>query len=435
MDAPLILAPLLGMILLSTAALCQVPTKGGAPAGVAELKAETEKPGAGARDWVALGDALMQQVRDSAGHDFSEAGAAYSKALVMDAKSTDAMLGLAWVKNSEHLFEQGKGWAEKALAYNPRLVDAHSLLGDYALERGSYDEAYDHYQSALDLRQDLSTLSRAAMLLWQTGDPSQAQLLMKKAIDAGGPYPENEAWCRVELARMHFNAGAMLPAEMEAGKALGKAPENPRALAMMGQVLAAKGDFDAAIEMYERSVKITPNHQALRALVGIYGLREKPKKEDAFARVVALHRPDPARKAEMVATHGHFHDASQGSADFALFLAEHDKDLKAALEEAMRVYETYKNIKVEDSIAWCHYKLGDYGKARLMIERAMKWNTPDPGMLFHRGMIHYKLGDAKAASAYLNQAIGLNPAFDPVDSAVAKATLSELEGADAKGAK
>ena len=391
------------------------------------IEAAANAPGATADSWVAQGNARMQEARDKVAHDFAPAEAAFKKALDLKQDSTGAMLGMAWVKNSEHLFEQGRGWAEKALAIDPDLVDAHALLGDYEVELGSYDEAYDHYQAAIDSRGDLSTYSRASQLLWITGDYRQATILMKKAIDAGGPYPENLAWCHVELGMMEFNSGGILPAEMEAKKALEAAPENPRALAMMGRMLAAKGQTDEAIAFYKKSIAITPTHQPLAALVDLYHLKgDGDAKKRAYEEVIQYHRPDPAKIASTIAQFGHFHPIEQASAELAMFLAEHGSDPDEAVKEAEKAYETYKNIRVEDALAWCYYRKGDYKKARLLIERALKWKTREPSLYYHRGMIHMKLGDTAKAADDLKEALALNPIFDPIHADLATKALAEI---------
>ena len=78
------------------------------------------------------------------------------------------------------------------------------MIADGAIELGNYDEGYEHCQAALQTRSDLSTLSRMGHLLWITGRATQGRAMMQQAIDAGGPYPENAAWCRAELAQMNF---------------------------------------------------------------------------------------------------------------------------------------------------------------------------------------------------------------------------------------
>jgi tetratricopeptide (TPR) repeat protein len=118
-----------------------------------------------------------------------------------------------------------------------------------------------------------------------------------------------------------------------------------------------------------------------------------------------------------------------------MFLANHDRDLETALSEAETTYKTFRNIKVEDTLAWCYYKLGNFKKARLMIERAMKFHTPDPHMYFHRGMIYLKLGDAATAAAHLKTALSLNPDFHPVDAPLAKEALAGIDAVQKKAQK
>lgn len=394
------------------------------------LESATQAPDAGAAAWIRLANARMQKTRDTLSHDFSAADEAFSKALEIAPDSTEAMVGMAWVRNSEHNFSEGKKWAEKVLAINPRHHDAHALLGDHAVELGKYDEAYDHYQAALDIRPDLSSYARAAHLLWLTGDASQAQILIKKAIAAGGPYPENVAWCRAELALMQFHSGALAAAESEARAALDAAPENPRCLAIMARVLAAKGETVRAIELYEKSVSINPGHEALAALVDLHKLQgDEVGAKVWFDRVLAYH----GKAKDQGHTHGHgehhhHHHGheNQASEELALFLADHDHELDEAVREVEKVYETYQSIKVANAAAWCYHQSGDSRKARLFIERAMKWKTRDASILYRGGMIYLKLGDDQKARDLLSRALSLNPGFHPIHSKTASKTLASL---------
>ena len=428
---------------MSAQATTEEPTVSSpAPAGrpdleqeLAKLKAATEATGASAAAWVALGNCQMQKARNTLVHDFSPAKKSFKKALALDTGSAEAMVGMAWVKNSEHQFEEGKKWAEKAIAIDPRAHDAHALIGDYAVELGEYDEAYDHYQTALDLRADLSSYGRAGHLLWLVGDSAQAQLLMEKAIAAGGPYPENTAWCRAELALMQFHSGAFLAAELQAGKAMQAAPDNPRVLSIMARIKAAKGDLDSAIELYRKSASITPSHEALAALVDLYQVKGESKlAKDYVAKVLAYHSPSHGHHHHHGESHNHGHDhgAGAGSAERALFLAEQNKQLKEAVAEAEKVYQTYRNVRVEETLAWCYYQAGDYQKARRMIERAMRWNTSESILMFRAGMIYLKGGDPKKSFAMLNKCVSLNPNFHPIHSKTATDALRDLSLAHAE---
>lgn len=429
------LTHLITMITAASAATSAFAQQEPKPQSLAEqivmLEANANTADATAATWVALGNRYMQQSRDIVGHDFSKANAAFTRALTLDPKSSEALLGMAWVKNSEHDFAAGKTWAQKALAIDPKAHDAHSLLGDCDVELGNYDEAYDHYQAALDLRLDLSSYSRAALLLWITGDSTQAKLLLQKAIDLGGPYPENIAWCRAELALMHFHSGGLLAAELEAKKAVTEAPNNPRVLAIMARILAAKGDTKEAIAHYTKSVEITPSHVALAALVDLHRVNGddaevKKWSEKVFAYHAQHDLDHDGSHEHQDHKHEHHHKTVEASAERAMFLAEHGGDIKQATTEAETVYQTFKNIRVEETLAWCYYKAGDFKKARLMIERAMKWGTSDAGLMFRAGMIYHGSGDQVKSRDMLAKAISLNPKFHPIHAKTATETLKAL---------
>ncbi len=371
------------------------------------LKLLANLKAAGASTWVRLGDALMQRARDRVSHDFTEAAAAYQKALALDPEDIGGLVGMAWVKNSEHNFPAGREWAEKALAANPHQVDAHALIADGAIEMGNYEEAYEHCQAALQTRSDLSTLSRMGHLLWITGRATQGRAMMQQAIDAGGPYPENAAWCRAELAQMNFQSGAMLPAEQLVTKALEAAPDNPRILAIAGRIFMAKQDYPKAIGLYEKSASITPNHEALAGLVDLYQLTgETEKAKQQAERVLTFHKAH--------SHDGHVHSHGEGNAQLARFMADHDREPELALKEARAAYQTYKNVGTTDTLAWCLLKAGKPEEARTMIRRATKWKTPDAEIHFHAGMIELALNQPEAAKKCFNRALSLNPNFHPV---------------------
>jgi tetratricopeptide (TPR) repeat protein len=155
------------------------------------------------RAWVHLGNPLMQQIREKYDdHYIARAEQAFHKALRLNAQSAEAMAGLAWVFGARHQFEHSLRWARQAIAIDPNHPEAHGLWGDAMVERGNYGAAFEKYQKMIDLLPDLASCSRGAHLLFLTGDIETAIWLMKKAIAAGGPYPENIAWCRAQLAHM-----------------------------------------------------------------------------------------------------------------------------------------------------------------------------------------------------------------------------------------
>ena len=248
--------------------------------------------------WDDLGDAYMQKARETADVTYyNHAEQSYKKAVVLKPDNVPALNGLAWVNGGRHEFEKSIAWAEKAIAVEPKNNDAYGLIGDANVEMGDYDAAYKHYQQMLDLRPDTSSYSRGAHLLWLMGDERKAQWLMVKAIKAGGPFAENTAWCRAQLALMLMSTGAQLPAEQTLQDALKYTPHNYQLLIAMGRLQAAKKDYPAAISYYQQAVAGVPVHDALVALGDIYTLTGKPDEaRKQYALVEATHQANEGQR-------------------------------------------------------------------------------------------------------------------------------------------
>lgn len=382
-----------------------------------------------AAGFVSRGDAVMQRAREfDEGSDYGEAELAYRKALELDPASDQAMVGLAWVRNSQHDFADGRLWAGRALAINPRADRAHALLGDAALELGDYAAAFEHFQHALDLQPNLASYSRAAQLLWVTGDAARARMLMQKAIDAGSGEPEHLAWCRSQLALMLWHEGSLVEAEEQASEALRLAPGNPSVLDVMGRIAASRGKYAAAISLYERAAQIHPDHDTLAALGDVYqAIGQKDQALVQRRRVLELHAGARQHSHD---GRFHAHDSPAGDLRLARYYSDHDFNLAAALVEAESAYRIQPSIFAADTLAWCHYKNGNYEMARTLIKEAIRYETPDAALYYHAGLIHARRGDRRLAVRYLEHALGLNANFDPVHARIAVRTLASLTTGD-----
>jgi tetratricopeptide (TPR) repeat protein len=227
---------------------------------------------------------------------------------------------------------------------------------------------------------------------------------------------------------MCLNTGSLVIAERQAELAMAEAPKLPRVLLLMGRVRSAHQDYPAAIEFYRRSVELAPTHDALVALGVLYALTGRAEEAGRiYGRVIALHHSDG-----FAHTHGgvsHRHAPETGNIQLARFLADHDRNLDEALESAEAAANTFTNVFVMDTLAWCHYRKGDLARARETITKALRWNTPDATIHFHAGMIGAGLGDHAFARTHLYQALNLNPHFHPADANLAARTLKSLAAA------
>lgn len=366
--------------------------------------------------WVNLGDALAQQMRDSANEEYYDhAELAYRFALRLNAGSVDALTGMAWVTGGRHAFDLSKDWAAKALALDGSSAAALGILGDADVELGDYEAAFEHYQKMMDAKPDLSSWSRGAHLLWLTGDVKKAAWLMEKAISAGAPFAENTAWCRAKLAMMQFSQGALLPAAQVLEPALKSSPGNTHVLLAAGRIAAAREDFAAAEKYFQTVIDAAPNHDALVALGDLAAAKgNAADAEKYFAQVEAL-------EARQFARAGHSHLA------MAKFYADHDRQLVAALRMAEERKLT-RNVNEANTLAWVYFKNGDQPRAIEAIKRALSQKTPEAEIHFHAGMIAAKAGDRVSAQNHLQTALALNPRFSILQAPIAAAELAKLGG-------
>lgn len=367
--------------------------------------------------WTSLGDAFMQKARETADPTYyRRAEAAYQKALGVDPRHVGALVGMAWVQGALHEFEQTVEWAMKALAVEVTYQPAYGLLGDAAVEMGDYDLAFQHYQKMLDLRPDISSYSRAAQLLWVTGNQRKAVWMMEKAVNAGASYAEHTAWARCQLALMLWSQGALLPAEQMLEAALKATPGNHHVLAAMARVKTGRKNYPAAIEYYRQAIAIVPQFETVVALGDLYAVAgQKDDAEKQYALVETINR---LNRASGVRT----------DLQMAKFYADHDRDLAQAVRQAEAAAGTRKTVYAFDTLAWSYYKAGRYEEARNTIRKALARRTADAEIRFHAGMIYARLGERVTAKQFLHEALSLNPHFHPAHAATAAATLAQLGG-------
>ena len=382
---------------------------------IAKQTLATQKTPRNTKAWTDLGNALMQKARETADLSYySLAEADYKKALAVDPKSVPALDGMAWVTSDRHEFEKSKAWANKALALDPNSQDAYGLIGDADQELGDYSAAYAHYQTMLNLRPDLASYSRGGHLLWVTGDFRKGVLLMDKAIDAGGPYAESTGWCRAQLGLMLWSEGHETAAEQTLRDALTTTPRNYRVLMALGRVLAGKGDYQSAIDCYQKAIDVVPQVDAVAALGDLYALRGH--KADAEQQYRLAESIDRIQKANGV----------KGGWQMSLFRANHDRNLPEALADARDEYQTRKNVYAADALAWCLYKNGQYSEAAALSRAALAQKTPESEFYYHAGMIAAKQKNMLVARQFLGRALQLNPHFSPIDAPAAVALRRRL---------
>lgn len=367
---------------------------------IGNLQARLTKKPDDAQAYEYLGVAYLQKARETGDPGYyGRAEESLNRALSLKPDDFGAMTALAALALSRHRFSEALEWGNRARAITSFNPHNYGVIGDAQIELGRYDEAARTIQTMVDQRPDLSSYARVSYVRELYGDVDGAIQAMQMAVNAGGANAENTNWVRVQLGNLYFNRGQLDEAEMRYQEALANYPDYLHALAARGRVRAAQGNYDAAIEFYQKAIEIIPVPQYVIELGDIYTVAGNTTDAKKMYDLVRFEQ-------ELFRTNGVDVDL-----ELALFDADHKQNLEQALERARATYARRPSIHVADVLAWTLYRSGKYAEAEKYSREALRLGTPDALMDYHAGMIAYQLGEDGRAQEYLARAISLNPHF------------------------
>lgn len=248
------------------------------------------------------------------------------------------------------------------------------------------------------------------------GDVDGGIQLMQDAVKAAAKYPENKAWCLVELGNMYFKTGRRAEAKAAYQDAVKTFPASHTSYAGLGSIAAAEGNMTEAIADYTHAQAITPMVQYAAALYDIYRAQGKNREAREEADRIDL-------QAKLEAASGFTANRTLG-----LIYANEDRELPKALDLIQTDFKVRKDIYTWDALSWVLYKNKQYEEARKASAEALKTGAPEALFFYHAGMIADALGDADTAKKQLAKALQLNAGFDFGQAAIARHVLDKLQG-------
>lgn len=360
-----------------------------------------------ADEWVQSGRHWVRKARLSADPGFyvNVEGCA-AMALEVAPGFAQALALRSLVLMNDHKFEQARQVAETILARDGEDVVALGALSDALLELGRYDEAAAAAQRQMSARPGMAAHARGSYHRWLRGDTRHAKLLIKDAlIDRDGRDPEPAAWTFVEAATIYWHQADYDGADAVYAEALKWVPDYPPALLGRARVAIAQRNAGQALEYLDKAIRIRPIPEALWLLGDARRmLGDEAGAKEAYDRVVEL-----GRRGD--------------SLTLALFYATRNRDI----DDALRLIEAERAVRggiyVDDTYAWVLYRAGRISEAREAAERALRLGTKDARLLYHAGAIRMAAGDVSGGRRLVQQALALNPEFDPTGAAEARALL------------
>lgn len=349
--------------------------------------------------------------------DLARAEEAANRSLAIEPRQLDVRALHARLLLATHQFGRALAEAESLDRTAPDQPAILAILGDASLELGDVDRAEALYARIAGLAPSAAVsirLARIDFLRGDTGgavDRSAGAFEAARAEGATGPALSFYAYA---AGRYRLAQGRPAAATAWFDTALESWPASFAALAGRAQAKAAGGDLDGAIEDYRAAIAIAPQPDSIAGLGDLLTLRgETAAASQQYATVLAIARlQDDA---------GELYNRR-----LVLFLVDHGGDVADALARAERELEQRKDVYGYDAHAWALLANGRAVEADAAMARALALGTEDAMLLYHAGEIRRSLGDAAGARDFLERALDMEGALDPLTASRAAAALEAL---------
>lgn len=364
-----------------------------------------------------LAGLYLQRGRESGNYeDFSRAEALAKRSLSFrENRNGSTFVTLASSLLAQHRFSEARDAAKKLVQLEPDIPQYRSLLGETQLELGDYSGARISFDSLYPVRSHLSIAPRLARFAEMTGHTGDARALLRNAradaVSRTDLPPEQVAWFNLRLAELEARAGRARAARDALSSGLERAPDDYRLLSSLARLELAQGNPRTAADLAERSLTTRMDPVTLGTMAQAYELLGDTTRAGESFR---------AMEVSVMAQPGAYHRA------WSLFLLDHNSRVAEVLGNAREEIQTRKDIYGYDLLGWALFKNGKNVDARAAALNALRLGTEDASLYYHAGMIERALGDVPAARDYLERALTINDAFDPIQARLARKALDAL---------
>jgi tetratricopeptide (TPR) repeat protein len=355
-----------------------------------------------------ISEAQIQLSRLSLASGKPDEALSYAEAANQQASTPAARVGVAYA-----LLGKGDiGRADVAIQAlekdYPNLAATHTLKGLLLAGRSDQAGAARELDRALELDpKDTQALGARLRLDLREKQPAQARARLARAIAAS---PANSA-VLVLAARFENTAGDTAAGEKYLRKSIEVDPSNPEGYDLLARMFVAQHRLDEARAEFERLAARQPSEAGPKTMVGVlYDMQHKS--DDAAKIYESVVKTNPR--------------AGVAANNLAFIYATRGANLDAALQLAQTAKQQMPTTwEVDDTIGFVYYKKGlpDLAIPPLLscVQKAPKESTCH----FHLGLAYAKAGTKDKATASLEKALELQPAFDGAEEA--RATLASLK--------
>lgn len=319
---------------------------------------------------------FMQEARVTGEHGHYYPGALQMLNEIISAQPEDqdimfrTLSAKASVLLSQHEFQDALIVGQQAVKMNSYNAGIYGVLVDANVELGNYETAVAMSDKMVSVRPDLRSYSRISYLREIHGQVDGAFEAMKMAVTAGFPGYEETAWTRLTLGDLYKTYGDDKAAEMQYLTILEERPDYPFAIAALGDLELARGNYEKAEKLLNEAAAIIPEVGFYTSLVELYQKTDRnAEAQKTLDEVMVMLQDDVDSN----------HNMNMEYADVYLHLA---KDSDKALDYALAEYaKRPANIDVNKILAAIYQAKGDDDKMAYHLEKASVTNSKDPELL------------------------------------------------------
>lgn len=318
---------------------------------------------------------------------------------------------------SLHDFDGAFAAADRLVTEDPSQYGALATRADASLELGHLDAARADLATLVSKAPSPAVDVRRARLAEVTGDLNGAVALAMAARDAVAADGGDTGFYEYALAEYQRNAGLTAAAGTGYATAVQLRASDLGALLGLARIQAFNGDLDGAIATLGSATAIAPTPEAEALLGDLLTSRGAPG--DAAAARAAYGTVRLTRTLSALA--GSVYDRT-----LIRFELDHGGATPAIVDQARSALVDRTDFGAHDLLAWALYRTGASNEAWTEITAAMSTGAADARTLFHAGAIAAARGDTVTASGWLQRAVDLGPALDPIERTEAMTILANL---------
>jgi serine/threonine protein kinase/tetratricopeptide (TPR) repeat protein len=310
-----------------------------------------------------------------------------------------AGLGRAYLKKYENTKDtqwvnESREACGKALKLDSKLAAAHTCLGSLYAATGSYEQAAEELERAVQAEPTNDAAYRSlAQAYERLGKPAEAEKTYQRAIRLRPDYWAGYSW----LGHFYFTQGRYADAERMYEKVIALAPHSFMGHDNLGGIELSAGDYADAIQAFERSIAIRPSPAAYSNLgTAYFYLRRYQDAAYAYEEALKLNDKDYMLWWNL------------GDANY--WIPGRGQQADAAYRQAISLAQQSLQVNAHDAytlsvMAVCEAMLGEKKPALEAIGRALQEKTQDPELRFRAAVVYSQLGDKSEALAWLEKAV------------------------------